>query len=169
VDAGSPREMQAQAPKCRRRLNRGQQRRPQVGRAEASVWTEGMSAALVTAFTKVQAFVAEHGLFTLVAAHAGEPISMQTPPPGELYAGEPLVQFGGRGGPWPFPTPIDLPLFQSFPNRSLTRLREKPSRRQKTRSPPSRGRLIRSSLAMSAAPACAGLDLELALAARLVP
>ena len=37
---------------------------------------------------------------------AGEPISMEKPPTGEPYAGEPHVRFGGRGGRETFPTPI---------------------------------------------------------------
>src|ERR1700732_3159315 len=45
-----------------------------------------------------------HGL------RAGETLPMRKPATGEPCAGEPHARFGGRGGPTPFPTPIDRTL-----------------------------------------------------------
>src|ERR1700724_1739837 len=43
-----------------------------------------------------------HGL------RAGETLPMRKPATGEPCAGEPHARFGGRGGPTPFPTPIEF-------------------------------------------------------------
>jgi len=68
---------------------------------EASIWTDRMLAALGNG---VQGGKFEYRLRSSWTVHSnrgpyiGEPISMKKPPTGELYAGEPPVQFGGRDG-----------------------------------------------------------------------
>ena len=74
---------------------------------EASIWTEHMLAALENGVKGGKCLLrwawAFHHERSLCA---GEPTTMLKPPTGEPCAGEPHARFGGRGGTYPFPTPI---------------------------------------------------------------
>jgi len=88
---------------------------------EASVWTERMLSALVTASKAANGCIGQMpssrmpGCSRFTRPGTRETVSMKKPPTGEPYAGKPPVRFGGRGGeslPYPYqgppPQPYDL-------------------------------------------------------------